>query len=346
MSQAPDPGVPNDPNSRTPRPNVLERLLEHDRRLVLLALGSLTLVSWLYILAGAGMGMSAFHMTSLPMAFGLGEAGMPEAMPGDVPGDVPGDASGDAPGNAPIDAGRAEGGPVMAAMATPIAWTAGYAVLMFFMWWVMMVAMMLPSAAPMILLHAKITRGKSPGGAPAGKHPGAPAGSHPGAQNGGLRMTAAFTLGYLLAWGGFSAVAALLQWRFEDLGVLSPMMMNSTSQVFAGSILIFAGLYQLTPLKQACLRHCRGPIQFLSQNWRPGARGALRMGLHHGAYCLGCCWGLMAVLFFGGIMNLYWIAGLALIVLAEKTLPPGPRFGKFMGAALIVWGGSFLITGV
>jgi predicted metal-binding membrane protein len=120
------------------------------------------------------------------------------------------------------------------------------------------------------------------------------------------------------------------------------MMMNTTSALLAAVILIAAGLYQLTPLKQACLRHCRSPIQFLSQHWRKGKGGAFVMGLHHGAFCLGCCWGLMVLLFFGGVMNLYWIVGLAVVVLIEKLSPFGRIFGYVTGTLLILWGVSFL----
>ena len=135
-----------------------------------------------------------------------------------------------------------------------------------------------------------------------------------------------------------------MQWGFERIGVLSPMMMNSTNRAFAGLVLLFAGLYQLTPLKQACLRHCRSPAVFLINRWQDGMAGSLRMGLEHGFYCLGCCWGLMAVLFFGGIMNLYWIIGLALIVLAEKVLPAGTRFSLFTGVVLALWGSVLLVS--
>ncbi len=212
-------------------------------------------------------------------------------------------------------------------MTVPVAWSVHYAWLMFAMWWVMMIAMMLPSAAPMILLHARINRTSS-------TRSGTPFDLWP---------TTIFTLGYLLAWAVFSAIATGLQWAFEALGVLSPMMMNSTNQIFAGFILLFAGVYQLTPLKQACLRYCRGPLGFLTQHWRLGRSGALMMGLHHGSYCLGCCWGLMAILFFGGIMNLYWIIGLALLVLIEKTLPVGPVLSYVTGAIFATWGAALMV---
>ncbi len=214
------------------------------------------------------------------------------------------------------------------AMAMPVEWSPTYAVVMFFMWWIMMIAMMLPSAAPMVLIYSKI-QSKS------AVRAGTPHNTLP---------TAAFVAGYLAAWAAFSILAAALQWGFEAIGVLSPMMMNATNQVFAGLILVLAGLYQMTPLKQACLEHCRGPLSFLMHHWRPGATGAFQMGLHHGAYCLGCCWGLMAILFFGGIMNLYWIIALAVLVLLEKMLPSGPTVAYVTGALLTVWGATFLIS--
>ncbi len=288
-------------------PSVIEKLLRHDRAVILVFLGAVIAVSWAYILSGAGMGMSAFHMSSLKMAFGLFSG--PDA------GTMP-DMSAGAAGSA------------MSGMAAVMAWTPGYAVLMFFMWWIMMIAMMLPSAAPTVLLYALINR---------------KAGAR-GSDRQRPWSASAFTSGYLGAWAGFSMLAVSLQWLFERNGLLSPMMLNTTSRIMAGSILLLAGLYQFTPLKEACLRHCRGPIQFLSQSWRPGIGGAFVMGLHHGAYCLGCCWGLMAILFFGGIMNLYWIIGLALIVLIEKLAPAGLKFGKLLGVGLAAWGAWFLAT--
>jgi predicted metal-binding membrane protein len=201
------------------------------------------------------------------------------------------------------------------AMTTHAVWTPGYAVLMFFMWWVMMVAMMLPSAAPMILLFAAVNRKQRETGHPHVK-------------------TSIFTAGYLAAWAGFSLVAVILQWAFERSGFLSPMLVG-TNEIFGGVLLLAAGIYQLTPIKHACLRHCRSPLAFLSTNWRQDARGALRMGLVHGAFCVGCCWFLMGLLFFGGVMNLYWIAGIALFVLFEKTVPAGHWLGYATGVALL-----------
>ncbi len=200
----------------------------------------------------------------------------------------------------------------------PMLWSVPYAALMFVMWWVMMVAMMVPSAAPTVLLFATIKRRKA-----------ASAGSPSDAW--------AFLGGYLLIWAGFSLVAVAAQWALERAGLLS-MAMASGSALFTAGILLAAGLYQFTPLKGACLRHCQSPVLFLSEHWRPGADGALRMGVLHGSYCLGCCWFLMALLFVGGVMNLIWIAAIALYVGCEKLLPRGRWLSRAAGAALVVSG--------
>jgi predicted metal-binding membrane protein len=221
-----------------------------------------------------------------------------------------------------IARGMSEGGTAGMAMMTPAIWTPGYAVLMFFMWWVMMVAMMLPSAAPIVLLFATVNRKQRETG-------------HPHV------ATSIFAVGYLVAWAGFSLVAVILQWGLERSGILSPMLV-ATNVIFGGVLLLAAGVYQLTPIKHACLRHCRSPLAFLSTHWWRGARGALRMGLVHGAFCVGCCWFLMGLMFFGGVMNLYWVAGLALFVLFEKTVPAGHWLGYATGVALLVWGAGML----
>ncbi|MDP6709632.1 MAG: DUF2182 domain-containing protein [Alphaproteobacteria bacterium] len=216
--------------------------------------------------------------------------------------------------------------PSGAMMAMAPAWTPGYFVLVLAMWWVMMVAMMLPSAAPMVLLFATVNRKSRE-------------------QGRAYVPTAVFAAGYLAAWGGFSLVAVGLQWGLEQLALLSPMM--QTSSLYLGAaLLIGAGLYQLTPLKYACLRHCRSPFDFIANHWRQGAGGAFRMGLEHGFFCLGCCWVLMALLFYGGVMNLWWIAGLAIYVLLEKLAPAGQRLGRYTGGLLILWGVWVLVGAV
>ena len=197
-------------------------------------------------------------------------------------------------------------------------WTASYAGLMLVMWGVMMAAMMLPSAAPMILLYGAIARRRQEAGDT-------------------TAATGLFTAGYVAIWALFSATAVALQFGLEQAALLSPMM-ETTSIAFAGLVLIAAGIYQWTPLKQACLRQCRSPLEFIMTQWRAGPRGALMMGLRHGSYCLGCCWVLMLLLFVGGVMNLAWIAGLAVFVLVEKLAPAGHWIGRIAGVALIAWG--------
>jgi predicted metal-binding membrane protein len=180
----------------------------------------------------------------------------------------------------------------------------------------MMVAMMLPSAAPMLLLFAATQRGRATTGEPA--------------------TVLAFAAGYLLVWGGFSVAAAALQALLQQAMLLSSNLAMTTGWL-PPAILALAGIYQLTPLKHACLSRCRSPLGFLLSRWRDGIGGALAMGLRHGAFCLGCCWALMALLFVGGVMNLAWVAVLALFVLAEKALPRGPWLSRISGVALIAW---------
>ncbi len=195
-------------------------------------------------------------------------------------------------------------------------------VLLFVMWAVMMVAMMVPSAAPLILLFAAVNRRRCQETDP-------------------VVPTAVFVLGYLVAWTGYSILATLAQWGLHSGALLSPMM-ASASPVLGGLILVAAGIFQWTPLKHACLKHCRSPIGFLTAEWREGNAGALRMGLHHGAYCVGCCWLLMALLFVVGVMNVAWIAVLSVFVLLEKIVPRGVVLSRATGIVLIVWGVAVL----
>jgi len=210
------------------------------------------------------------------------------------------------------------GMPYMDMMMERAVWTPGYAALIFAMWWVMMVAMMLPGATPMLLLFARVNRTQKVRDRP-------------------YVPTGFFAAGYLAAWGGFSALAAGVQWGLEQLDLLGPMM-TATNWWLGGAILLAAGIWQLTPIKGVCLRHCRSPLSFLAQQWRSGRLGAFRMGIEHGVYCLGCCWFLMGLLFFGGIMNLFWIAGLACFILFEKTIPMGHWFGRVAGLCFAAWG--------
>ena len=274
---------------------VLESLLLRDRFLVIAGLLVVIAAAWTWILLGAGTGMTAPE--------GLSDtAGMPGM-------------------NGMSAMGSMAGMPSALALAV---WTPSYAALILSMWWVMMIAMMLPSAAPMLLLFARLNRKERSGGRP-------------------YVPTAVFAGGYLSVWAGFSVAATALQWYLEHVGLLSSTMATSSSWLGA-AVLIAAGAWQLTPIKSVCLRHCRSPLSFLSHSWRPGYLGAFRMGLGHGAYCLGCCWFLMSLLFFGGIMNLYWIIGLAIFILIEKTMPMGQWFGRVIGMGLVAWGGLLVVA--
>ena len=154
----------------------------------------------------------------------------------------------------------------------------------------------------------------------------------------------AFTAGYLLVWLGFSLAAAGLQWALQHAEVLSAATMGSQSRWLSAGVLAAAGLYQLSPLQDRCLSHCRSPAAFLSRHWRPGAPGAVRLGAMHGAYCVGCCWLLMGLLFVGGVMNLVWIAALTLLVLAQKLVPGGAWVGRAAGVAMLAWGAATLVV--
>lgn len=210
----------------------------------------------------------------------------------------------------------------------PAGWSLGRWGLTAAMWWTMMVAMMAPSAAPTVLLYARVCRHASAQGRTAE----------------GLAPTGAFLSGYLLVWLGFSLAAALLHWELERTGLVSATMMGSQNKWLSAAVLAGVGLYQLSPLQNVCLSHCRSPAAFLSRHWRPGASGAVRLGMLHGAYCVGCCWMLMALLFVGGVMNLAWIGALTLLVMAEKVLPGGRWMARAGGVAMLVWGAATLVV--
>jgi predicted metal-binding membrane protein len=252
---------------------LVQRALRHDRLLVVAGLLVVVILSWAYLLTGAGMLQEMGDML-MPMSTGP--------------------------------------------------WTLGHAVLVFAMWAAMMAAMMLPSAAPVILLYGTIARGQA-------------------ARGESVTAAGGFTFGYVAVWATFSLVAAALQFGLEQAALMSPMM-ETTSIVLAGAVLIAAGLYQWTPLKQFCLRHCRSPLDFLTTHWRVGVRGAFVMGFRHGAYCVGCCWLLMLLLFVGGVMNFAWIGGIALFVLIEKLGPAGHWIGRGAGVLLVAWGAATLYS--
>jgi predicted metal-binding membrane protein len=197
-------------------------------------------------------------------------------------------------------------------------WDSTAVFLLFVMWAVMMVAMMVPSAAPMILAFLTVNHRRRTAARP-------------------LAPASIFLFGYLAVWTVFSAVATLAQWRLHKAALLSPTM-AATSPVLSGGLLFAAGIFQWTPLKRACLQGCRSPLSFLMSEWRDGAAGAFVMGLRHGSYCLGCCWMLMALLFVAGVMNLFWVALIALFVMAEKIFVRGELLGHVTGVALVTAG--------
>jgi predicted metal-binding membrane protein len=202
-------------------------------------------------------------------------------------------------------------------------WDVRYVVLVCAMWSVMMAGMMLPSAVPAILLYARIAR--------SGEAPGRP-----------VLRAYLFAAGYLVVWIGFSIAATLLQDLLAARALVTPMM-ESATPYFATALLALAGGYQWSSWKHACLGQCRGPAAFLAHHWRPGSWGALRLGVRHGLYCVGCCWALMLLLFAGGVMSLAWIAGLSLFILFEKTSPFGKAGDRILGTLLLAAAAGCLV---
>jgi len=279
-------------DNNTANSTAVESLIQRDKVITIIAIAVLVGATLTYTVLGVGMNMSAIQMTP-----GLGQSQMSM--------------------------------PKMSAMknmaASPAVWTFNYSVLMFFMWWTMMIAMMLPSASPMILLYTALIRRTKKAKSI-------------------IRQVTSFICGYLLAWAAFSLSAAALQSQLELRDWMSPMMMEATNIYLAAGILIAAGVYQLTPLKTVCLEKCRQPASFLANYKNTWVNSPLRIGLVHGFYCVGCCWFLMGLLFFGGIMNLYWIVGLIIFVAIEKLHDKGIIIGKILGGGAIVSGIAFLIN--
>ncbi len=262
-----------------------EAVLRRDRSIVAGGLVAITVLCWIYLLVGAGIGASPWEMSGMAPSGGDGVALM--------------------------------------------RWTPVYWVLMVLMWWIMMIAMMAPSAAPTILLYARVHRHEQR------KHNLAP----------GIVPTSLFAGGYLAVWLGFSVLATVLQFMLEQVGLMSGMTMWSVAPWLSAAVLAAAGIYQFTPIKQACLAQCRRPADFLAGHWRPGRLGAFLMGCDHGAFCVACCWGLMGLLFVGGVMNLLWIAGLTVFVLIEKVVPRGERLARVAGAGCLV-AAVWIVVGV
>jgi len=263
---------------------VLEHVLKRDRIVVAASLLALTALAWAYL----------FWLN----AFMSGPAPMP-SMPG-------------------MDMGT------MSMAATLRPWTPADMAFTFAMWAVMMVGMMTPSAAPMILIYARVARQ---------------------ARGEGKIFAASgwFAGGYLLAWMGFAVLATLAQAALVQAALLTPML-AAANNIFAGLVLIAAGLYQWTPFKDSCLSQCQAPLAFLQRHggFKRNAKGSLLLGLRHGAYCVGCCWALMTLLFAGGVMNIVWIAALSILVLLEKIVPAGRLLPRAVGLVLLAAGSIFL----
>ncbi|MCG5480985.1 DUF2182 domain-containing protein [Sinorhizobium alkalisoli] len=292
----------------------LVSLLRRDRMIVAASLATLTAISWIYILwlaATMDMGGMAVPGTDIGMGTNMG-MGADMHMPAET--------------GRSLGTDQQAGGLASVLGLEPRPWSAVEAGVMATMWIVMMVGMMLPSATPMILLYAHVGRHSLRQGKP-------------------FAATGFFAGGYLLAWTGFALAATLGQWLLEGT-LLSPAL-ASASRVFSGIVLVVVGLYQWTPLKDACLSHCQAPIVFIQTHggFRRDPRGAVALGFRHGLYCVGCCWALMALLFVGGIMNVLWIAAIAGFVLVEKLVRAGRVLPRAAGAVLIAAGLWQLLPG-
>jgi predicted metal-binding membrane protein len=204
-------------------------------------------------------------------------------------------------------------------MPDSTSWSVASALAIWLMWALMMAAMMLPSALPVILAFARLGR-----------------------RSGEQARGGSFVAAYLLVWSAFSVAAVLAQWALQAMDWIDPMIV-STSAPLNALLLLVAGVYQFSPLKKACLSGCRTPVVFLMGEWRPGIGGAFVMGVRHGLLCVGCCWALMALLFVGGVMNLAWIAALSLVVAVEKMAPSGERMAMVLGIGLMAAGAARLV---
>ena len=289
----------------------LVQLLKRDRVVIVAALAVLTVLAWAYV-------VSLSAQMAMPTALSAAEISAAAVQSSDIAGMDMGIDAPASDGMAGMNTGGT-GGPFAPAFG---AWAPADFAFMFAMWSVMMVGMMTPSVAPTVLLYAAVGRKAAESGAP-------------------LASTGWFFAGYLAVWIAFSALATFAQWALTSLALLTPMMATA-STVFGGVLLVAVGLYQWTPLKNTCLRACQAPLDFLMAHggFRVEPFGAVRLGVAHGTYCLGCCFALMALLFVSGIMNLLWIAGLTILILLEKVVPAGrliPRIsGALIGAAGIL----------
>ena len=280
----------------------LSIVLEKDNLIVYLSIFLIVIITGLYTIFGIGMPMSAIEMTKMSGIFSMSSSMEMNMNMGS--------------NNMDMNMGSNN-------MDMKNRWSISMAISMFLMWWLMMIAMMTPSAAPTLLLFHNLKKIGSEG-------------------KKALSYTYLFLFGYLIIWAIFSLIACIIHKFFDTSSITDAAMMQLKSVQFSGILLITAGVYQFTPLKNACLEKCRTPIDFLSSNNRKGAKGSFIMGAHHGLFCLGCCWALMALLFVGGVMNLFWITGLALYVLIEKIIIKAGWLDKIMGLILIFFGTSLL----
>ena len=276
----------------------LSIVLEKDNLIVYLSIFLIVIITGLYTIFGIGMPMSAIEMTKMSGIFSMSSSMEMNMNMGS--------------NNMDMSMGSNN-------MDMKNRWSISMAISMFLMWWLMMIAMMTPSAAPTLLLFHNLKKIGSEG-------------------KKALSYTYLFLFGYLIIWAIFSLIACIIHKFFDTSSITDAAMMQLKSVQFSGILLITAGVYQFTPLKNACLEKCRTPIDFLSSNNRKGAKGSFIMGAHHGLFCLGCCWALMALLFVGGVMNLFWITGLALYVLIEKIIIKAGWLDKIMGLILIFFG--------
>ena len=299
---------------------ILATMLAKQKLVVSMSLLLVVALSGIYTILGIGMNMSSLDMTRMSGIFSMPEAGtsMNMDMEGKMNMSIPSQdmsANNELPNNMGQDLNimKTDENPVMEMGSS---WSFNSTILMFLMWWFMMIAMMVPSAAPTLLLFYSL------------KNIGSEA-------KRALPQTYLFLIGYLSAWAFFSVLACILQALLETNSLANPMMMQSNSLYLSAGLLVLAGLYQFTTLKHLCLDKCRSPTEFLADNNRKGEFGAFMMGAHHGAFCLGCCWALMALLFVGGVMNLFWIVGIAAYVAIEKLVPRMNWIDKVLGVLLI-----------
>lgn len=270
---------------------------QRDRRVVIAGIVLISLLSWGYLFVVAAPGSSG--VPDIPAISGVA-------------------------GHAGHTAVHAVMDP--AAHSAMAAWDGGLLVLSFVMWIVMMIAMMLPTATPMVLSFTRLQHQRE-------------------ARSKAVRLTGWFSVGYLGTWIVFSLMAALTQWALYSSGLMTSAM-GSATPLLAGALLIAAGLFQWSSLKEACMTKCRSPLNFLLDEWRPGSSGALIMGMRHGLFCVGCCWVLMLLMFAGGVMNLTWMAAITVYVLLEKILPSVRLYASLTGVLLVLAGVVILGVGL